>query len=382
MTWEGCEIQVTVSHPCLKNLGELMRNLFLKNWLGNYFKWCISDLFQPEILGTKHIIFLFVDHFELDGKSPRLSEWISKYPRLASKHKDFNGVPIRHTWFYALDIMREDELEVLRGLVDDGFGDVELHWHHSFDTPHSFRYKLLNGLEKFQKFGFMLPRESDKLGCFGFIHGNWSLNNGRGTEFCGVDNEIELLKRAGCYGDFTFPALHTYAQPGTVNSIYYAGFEPGRAGYTKGRRAEIGKIANATELMIFTGPLMINLKDWRFKWHPLIENGEIGNSLSQGDPKRIEAWLRAGIHVRGRPEWIFVKVFCHGGQDYESVLGPETDRMFSRLEEKFNDGTKFKLHYVTAREAHNIVKAAEEGMSGDPGQFREFGNQPVIKLPD
>lgn len=345
---------------------------YLHNWLGNYCRWCLADALQPEVSATQHIIFLFVDHFELAGKTPRLSEWLSKYPPLAARHADADGVPPRHTWFYALDLMREEELEALQGLVEEGHGEVELHWHHSHDSPDSFREELHRGLESFRKYGFMRPRKPGMPASFGFIHGNWSLNNVRGNKFCGVDGEIELLKQAGCYADFTFPALHTSAQPGTVNSIYYARFDPGRAGYSRGRTAEIGKKEREDEMMIFTGPLLINFHDWRFIWHPLIENGEIGKSHSHADPTRIDAWVKARIRVTGRPEWLFVKVFCHGGQDHQSVLGLETDRMFSYLEEKYNDGTRYKLHYVTAREAYNMVKAAEAGKGGDPGTYRNF----------
>ena len=38
----------------------------------------------------------------------------------------------------------------------------------------------------------------------------------------------------------------------------------------------------------------------------------------------------------------------------------------------FNDGTNFRLHYVTAREMYNIIKAAEAGKSGDPSAYRDF----------
>lgn len=352
-----------------------MENKYLGNWLGDYCRWCLADAFRAKVSATTHIVFLFVDHFELAGKQPRLADWISKYPSLASRHADADGAPPKHTWFYALDLMREDELDAMRLLVEAGYGEVELHWHHGHDTPRSFRDQLYRGLVKFQKYGHLLPRQDSLPACFGFIHGNWSLNNARGNEFCGVNNEIELLKQAGCYADFTFPALHTCAQPGTVNSIYYAGLSPGIDGYSKGRRAEVGKRADADEFMVFTGPLLINFDDWRFKWHPLIENGEIGKSLTHADPTRIDAWVRAGIHVKGRPEWIFVKVFCHGGQDCQAVLGDTTDRMFSYLEEKYNDGTRYRLHYVTAREAYNIVKAAECGKSGDPGRYRDFESQ-------
>jgi len=322
------------------------------------------------VFGTTHVIFIFADHFELAGKKPRLDEWMIKYPSIASRHADADGVPPRHTWFYALDLIREDELEKLRSLTESGFGDVELHLHHSNDTVHSLQDKLHRGIRVFQKHGFLLPPGDDKKAHFAFIHGNWSLNNSRGKEFCGVDNEIEILKQAGCYGDFTFPALHTISQPNMINSIYYASFEKGVRGYTRGRNAEVGKTENERELMIFEGPLLINWSDWRFGWHPMIENGEIGRGCTHDDPRRIDSWIRTGIHVRGRPEWVFVKVFCHGGQDYQSVLGEATDRMFTYLEDKYNDGNKYKLHYVTSREAYNIVKAAESGKEGDPNNYR------------
>lgn len=349
-----------------------MKNRYISNWIRSYLNHSLSNVFGKRSAGLTHVIFQFVDHFELAGKQPRLSEWMSKYPELASRHSDADGVHPKHTWFYALDLIREDELEQLRELVVSGFGEIELHWHHGFDTPESFQQKLRNGLKVFQKFGFMCPIEEGRDGCFAFIHGNWSLNNSCGNQFCGVDNEIELLKQAGCYGDFTFPALYSAAQPSMVNTIYYADFSRGPAGYFKGRRASVGIREAEKELMIFEGPLTINWRDWRFKWHPAIEDGDIGKSCTHDDPLRIDAWIQQGIHVQGRPEWVFVKVFCHGGQDHHHVLGDVTDRMFSYLEEKYNDGSRYALHYVTSREAFNMVKAAEDGKSGDPAQFRDY----------
>jgi len=46
--------------------------------------------------------------------------------------------------------------------------------------------------------------------------------------------------------------------------------------------------------------------------------------------------------------------------------------MFSYLEKAYNDGIRYRLHYVTAREVYNIVKAAEDGMTGDPHQYRDY----------
>ncbi|CAN2045903.1 conserved hypothetical protein [Candidatus Magnetomoraceae bacterium gMMP-13] len=352
----------------------------LSNWLPTYITNSIGDFFKNKSNSLKHIMFLFVDHFELAGKEPRLKEWMSKYPKLASKHQDSYGIPPKHTWFYALDLMREAELEQLKKLCIKGLGEVELHWHHGYDTSESFQKKLLNGLTLFQKYGFMCSQSESKPGSFAFIHGNWSLDNACGDEFCGVNNEIELLKQAGCYGDFTFPALHSVAQPSMINSIYYAVDNGKPKSYNQGRLSQVGTKENNNELMIFEGPLLINWHDWRFKWHPTIENGEIGRSCSHYDPKRIDSWIRQGIHVKGCPEWIFVKVFCHGGQDYKAVLSEATDNMFSYLETKYNDGIRYCLHYVTAREAYNIVKAAEDGKKGNPDQFRDYVIPNPLKL--
>ena len=41
------------------------------------------------------------------------------------------------------------------------------------------------------------------------------------------------------------------------------------------------------------------------------------------------------------------------------------------LTTRYNDGQRWRLHYVTAREMFNIALAAMEGRQGDPGLFRD-----------
>jgi hypothetical protein len=43
---------------------------------------------------------------------------------------------------------------------------------------------------------------------------------------------------------------------------------------------------------------------------------------------------------------------------------------------EFNDGRRYRLHYVTAREMYNIAKAAESGKSGNAGGYRDFSVSP------
>jgi hypothetical protein len=46
--------------------------------------------------------------------------------------------------------------------------------------------------------------------------------------------------------------------------------------------------------------------------------------------------------------------------------------MFDYLERSYNDGTAYVLHYVSAREMFNIVRAAEDGQNGNPGDYRDY----------
>ncbi|MBV1911052.1 MAG: hypothetical protein KUG78_17265 [Kangiellaceae bacterium] len=339
-------------------------------WLFSY----LTGLFNNSI-HTKEpvdIMLLFVDHFELNGHEDRLEAWEIKYPALAKKHVDSDGQHPKHSLFYAMDLMHEHELDRLQHLVTEGIGEFELHWHHDHDTEQSFVEKLDAAMDVFHKYGYMKPFKEGQKSCFSFIHGDWSLANSRGESFCGVDNEISLLMDAGCYGDFTFPALFNQAQPPMINNIYYSTDNEQKAAYFKGREATVGQVQLDDEFMIFQGPLTINWKDWRHKWHPTIEDGDISRFPTHDDPKRIDAWIRQNIHVKGQPNWQFVKIFCHGAQDHKSVVSDTTDRMFDYLESHYNDGNNYRLHYVSAREAYNIVKAAEDGKNGNPNSFRDY----------
>jgi len=61
---------------------------------------------------------------------------------------------------------------------------------------------------------------------------------------------------------------------------------------------------------------------------------------------------------------------------WSSVIGADADGMFSYLESRYHDGQRYVLHYVTAREAYNIAKAAEAGKSGNPARYRDYAVRP------
>jgi hypothetical protein len=101
-----------------------------------------------------------------------------------------------------------------------------------------------------------------------------------------------------------------------------------------------------------------------------------------GTPQRVDAWITTRIHVLGKPDWIIVKVHTHGAVDAEVVLGDEMAQTFHYLETRYNDGDNYVLHYVTARELFNIIKAAEAGEEGNPTDYRDYLVAPPKYLVD
>ena len=106
---------------------------------------------------------------------------------------------------------------------------------------------------------------------------------------------------------------------------------------------------------------------------PRLENAEISGA-NPPTVDRIRLWARQQIHVGGRPDWVFVKLHTHGCMPANQavLLGPAMRHAHQLLQQEFNDGQRWQLHYVTAREMANLVKAAEANLPGSPGQYRDY----------
>jgi hypothetical protein len=130
--------------------------------------------------------------------------------RLPPKWAAGGGIP--HTWFYAADYRNLGCALTLSDSGFRGFGEVEFHLHHGPDTQETFSAKLHAGLDWFNQTGAMLTAEPRPRRRFGYIAGNWALDNGTGDDAAsGSNTELIALRRAGCYADFTFPALGSRA---------------------------------------------------------------------------------------------------------------------------------------------------------------------------
>ena len=264
-------------------------------------------------------------------------------------------------------------------LCSQGFGEVEIHLHHDRQEPWpddelSLKRKILNCIESFSRYGiFCLPDGRKK---FGFIHGDWVLANSlKNGEHCGVNDELSILEETGCYADFTFP-ISNEAQPRLANTFFYGQSSAScPKGYNKYN--SVSKVGNkGTKGLLFIQG-MIGLR-WRSRMHlfkPSIEQCNISSS-DFPFPARIDYWVNKSIHVKRKPNWIFIKIHGHGASaekaDREILLSKDTDRMFSYFEEEYNDMQKFFLHYVSAREMYNIIKAAECNEKGNPNKYRDY----------
>jgi hypothetical protein len=261
------------------------------------------------------------------------------------------------------------------GLCASGYGEIEVHLHHDNDTEAGLRVNLGEFLTRLVDHHDALPLDiATGKPQWSFIHGNWALDNSRSDgRWCGVNNELQILKDMGCYADFTLPSAPSDTQTSTVNSIYYATDDPTKPkSHDTGVPVHVGGQPQG-DLMIIQGPLSLRWKLRGFIPVPAIENGDI-RADNPPTPSRIDAWVKTGVHVKGRPEWVFIKVHTHGTQDrdMDALLGPSVGRMFDYLEQQYNDGERYRLHYVTAREMYNIARAAEAGKTDDPGRHRDF----------
>lgn len=348
------------------------RNMHL--WLKAYY--CTSRPSAVKLHEQKrvHVFIAVCDHFEPEWGKPefstsvaRVQRWVDEYPRLFSQFRDSSGRAPQHTFFYPQDEYKPEYLDLLAELVHGGFGDVDVHLHHDGDTADALRQKLNDFKQTLHERHGLLRRDpiTNEL-VYGFIHGNWALCNSRpDRRWCGVDQELTVLQETGCYADFTLPSAPSDTQTRIINSIYYAQDIPGRCGsHNWGVSARVGQPELVDHLLMIQGAL---LPDWRHRKcgiFPRLENSDIHG----GRPptwKRFKDWTRAGIHVSGRPDWLFVKLHTHGCKDgnIDTWLGPETQRFHSDLAAYAHQQSHFQYHYVTAWEMAQLVHQAERGLT-------------------
>jgi len=347
--------------------------------------------------GPVHLIIALANHFEpsivpdngssrapRDEQERRLESWSREYPKLAGDWRDHDGRPFVHTYFYPAEQYDRPLIQQLAEHCHAGWGEIEIHLHHGLsapDTPANTRRQL-------SAFRDLLARDHGCLSYldgtgspkYAFVHGNFALANSANGDFCGVDDEIQILADTGCYADLTLPTapFHT-AQIAKINSLYECALPlDRRSAHREGNDLRRVHSPQIFPLMI-QGPLMLRPSSKSDKAG--IENGAITkrNPLSIS---RLRLWKQAAISVQGKPDWLFIKLHCHGMDptQHEAVLGAPMREFLCALVEGAQS-RKETLHFVTAREMVNIILAACDGKEGQPGNYRDYRLQCLRSTP-
>jgi len=306
----------------------------------------IADHYEPYWHGAGH-------HTALE----RVRRWRALWPQVAARHTDNAGRSPRYTFFYPQEDYHPDTISLLAEMAAAEIADVEVHIHHDGEGARNFVDRMGRFTEVLYCRHGLLREHAGKL-AFGFIHGNWALDNARPDgRWCGLNNELSLLKELGCYADFTLPAAPNVSQTAMVNTIYWATDDPGRPkSHNRGMPLVPGG-GIAGDLLMVPGPLGINLRGGR-RWRPRLETGELA-SYDLPVPGRAASWLNLAPRIGNH---IFIKLFAHGAQDAhaEALLKGGLDVCFEDLRAAC-DARGHRLYFVSAWEMWRAIHAVRKG---------------------
>lgn len=363
-------------------------------WLVRYPLDRAKSFLERTAFEKKHIIFTIADHFEpawspngvlgISDQLRRLKEYHAIARITGDTTRDSDGTKFRHTNFYPAEQYDENILDIMSEMQSEGLGEVEIHLHHgveSPDTAKNLRSTLIDFRDTLAERHRCLSR-LDGAGdpMYAFVHGNLALANSCGGRFCGVDNEMEILRDTGCYADMTLPSAPDQSQVAKINSIYEFGGPIDRAvPHRTGRGVSVNGIQPSLPL-IFTGPLVFNwTRTIKGIPVPRIEDGALAAN-QPADIARLNRWISANVTVAGRTDWIFVKLYCHGFFDHDMAtsIGEGARRFFGEISEHGAGKGNFDVHFASAREAFNMVSAAIDGKKGRPGEYRDYRLRPIM----
>jgi hypothetical protein len=288
----------------------------------------------------------------------RVDDWRRAWPAIAERYRDDAGRTPCHTFFFPQEEYRPFFLEPLAEMTRAGVADVEVHIHHD-EHVHpaqgwgTFDERMAAFLETLEKGHGLLRRDAGGRLRFGFIHGNWALDNSRPDgAWCGLNDELRRLRDMGCYADFTMPSGSSPTQSRLLNVIYRAVDDPERPrSYDTGVLVDPGRPGEGDLLMI-PGPFALR---WGGRLLPRMETGDIAG-YDLPTPYRWERWLDVAPVV-GRD--VFVKVFTHGAQERNSkpLLHGGLDSLYRYgLEACHRRG--WQLRFASAWELAQAVEAA------------------------
>ncbi len=316
------------------------------------------------------------DHYEplgvgnsVETAQGRVARWRDRWPRIADDApRDTAGQRPQYTFFYPQEEYERALLDGIAEMVRMGIADVEVHLHHEHEQRNSFIQKITDYCSRLTNDHGLL-RQVDGKTVFGFIHGNWALDNSRPDgRWCGLNGEIALLRDLGCYADFTMPSIPSVTQGRVVNQIYWCTNHPEchPKSYDRGIEATVGG-GRQGDLLMITGPVGLSTGG---RLLPRIETGEIAG-YNLPTPARVSKWFDVAPTVGGD---LFLKLYTHGAQErnLEPLLGEGLGSLYRWLEEEA-DRRGIEIHWATAWQMYTAIDSLLHGRESFAGSAACFG---------
>ena len=327
-------------------------------WLLPFLRDRLRKASQPA--KPKRAWVAITDHFEPlgMGASPqtalgRVARWRDRWPRIADDApRDAAGQRPQYTFFYPQEEYTRELLDRIAEIVSLGVADVEVHLHHDKEQRESFIQKVTEYCRRLTGDHGLLHQQDGRT-VFGFIHGNWALDNSLPDgNLCGLGGEIALLRDLGCYADFTMPSLPSASQGRVVNQIYWCTNNPDNRprSFDQGIEATVGGGRHGDLLMI-TGPLGLRLGK---RLLPRLETGEIA-AYDMPTPSRARQWFDLAPTIG---DDLFLKLYTHGAPERNLVplLGDGLSNLFRFLAEEA-DRRGIEIHWATAWQMYQAADA-------------------------
>jgi hypothetical protein len=289
----------------------------------------------------------------------RVGQWRDKWPRIAEDApRDAAGQRPQYSFFYPQEEYRQELLDGIAEMVRLGVGDVEVHLHHHDEKRDRFIQKITEFCLRLTDDHGLLRKQEGRT-VFGFIHGNWALDNSRPDgELCGLPGEIALLRDLGCYADFTMPSVPSATQGRIVNQIYWCtnNADNSPRSFDRGIEAAVGG-GKQGDLLMITGPLGVRMGSMM---KPRVESGEVAG-YDLPTRSRARQWFDLAPAIG---DDVFIKVYTHGGpeRNLEPLLNGGLANMYLYLAEEATR-RDIEIHWATAWQMYQAANALIHGRS-------------------
>ena len=331
-------------------------------WLAPYLRDRLRKSIRPRT--PKRAWVAITDHYEPLGMGAsketalgRVAQWRNKWPRIAGDAPlDAAGQRPQYSFFYPQEEYQRDLLDGIAEIVRLGIGDVEVHLHHDNELRDSFIQKITDYSRRLTCDHGLLHQQDGRT-VFGFIHGNWALDNSRPDgKWCGLNGEIALLRDLGCYADFTMPSIPSATQGRVINQIYWCmnNSDNSPKSFDRGIEATVGG-GRRGDLLMITGPTGLRFGE---RLMPRVETGEIAG-YDLPTPSRVRRWFYLAPTIG---EDIFLKLYTHGAQErnFEPLLNGGLSRLFGWLAEEAAR-RNIEIHWATAWQMYQAADALIHG---------------------